>query len=1003
MDLSIVSQWLARVPVRFEEPWWLLGLLTVPISMLISARSVAGMARWRRRVALAVRIVVLAALVMALAGMHVLKARDSLCILFLVDGSRSVGEVQRDLAMDFIRTATEGMRRGKDQMGIIVFGDEAHMEASPSLSPEVSRIETVLNPDQTDISQAIRLALASFPEDSAKRIVLLSDGNETLGRAIDEARVAQANDVRIDVVTLHKAYDKEVAIEQLLLPPRVKIGEPFELKVVASSLASGSGTFYVYRNKQLYGQKAVDLAPGTNVFRLRQSLDQAGFWTYDVRFVSEDDTLEENNRAMGFTHVAGAPRVLYCSMDLGADMYIPEALADGYMTVEVAGSAGVPADMSDIVNYDAIIFSDVPAMAMRTSQMELIRAACRDLGVGFMMVGGEYSFGLGGYYRTPIEETLPVTMDITHKEHFPATGLAIAVDTSGSMGAIEGGRPKIEIANEAACLAAELLTSRDQLAVISVDTMAAPVLPLSKVEEPEDIKRRIRTMRPGGGGIFCFTALRAAYDTLLSPESDSQVRHVILLSDAADTNQQEGCLELAKASLDQHGITTTVVALGRAHDTPFLQALANVGGGRFYEAMRMEDVPRIYTRETLIVARSPIVEEPFYPAVDYSAPPLKGIDWDSAPPLLGYVGATEKPTSQVYMQSPKEDPIFASWQFGLGRSLAFTSDGRNRWGAEWLAWSAFDTFWQQSVRWMLRSMEEGLLDSMVQIERGEGVITVEALGDNDEFLNNLEISAKLVTPDNVGHDLRLEQTAPGRYQQTFQARDIGPYMVNLTYESPDGRQVSQTTGAVIPYPAEYLRLEPDQFTLNRVAEVSSGRILAPEDIPELYRTRREVVRSPVPAWPALLLIVACLFVADVAVRRLVLDRSQLDAMRERLVEFKSRVRREGEPTVEAHPVLGHLLERKRGEAPTAAATTQAMPVRAATPSAAPPPTSGTPEAARLREQLAAAMARKSDAGPASAAPVPTSPEPDDGDAAEAPAAATDTFSRLMEAKRRARR
>ena len=178
----------------------------------------------------------------------------------------------------------------------------------------------------------------------------------------------------------------------------------------------------------------------------------------------------------------------------------------------------------------------------------------------------------------------------------------------------------------------------------------------------------------------------------------------------------------------------------------------------------------------------------------------------SAPPLLGYVGATEKPTSQVYMQSPKEDPIFASWQFGLGRSLAFTSDGRNRWGAEWLAWSAFDTFWQQSVRWMLRSMEEGLLDSMVQIERGEGVITVEALGDNDEFLNNLEISAKLVTPDNVGHDLRLEQTAPGRYQQTFQARDIGPYMVNLTYESLDGRQVSQKTGAEIPYPAEYLRL-----------------------------------------------------------------------------------------------------------------------------------------------------------------------------------------------------
>ncbi|MBD3177499.1 MAG: VWA domain-containing protein, partial [Armatimonadia bacterium] len=657
MNLSAVGNWLSQIPVSFEEPWWLLGLLLVPAAFVVSARSVAGMAPWRRRLALAIRVVVLAALVLALSGMHVLKARDSLCILFLVDSSRSVGEAQRDLAMSHIESATENMRRGKDQMGIIVFGDEAHLETAPSVSPEVTQIETVLNPDQTDISQAIRLALASFPEESAKRIVLLSDGNETLGRAIDEARVAEANDVRIDVVKLHKPYEKEVAIEHLLVPPRVKIGEPFELKIVANSLTSGSGTFYVYRNKQLYGQKTVDVAPGTNVYRLRQFLDTAGFWTYDVRFVSEDDTLEENNRAMGFTHVAGAPRVLFCSSELESDMYVPEALADGYMTVEVAGPAGIPADMSDVVNYDAIIFSDIPATAMRTSQMELLRAACRDLGIGFMMIGGENSFGLGGYYDTPVEETLPVSMDITHKQHFPSTGLAIAVDTSGSMAAREGGKQKIEIANEAACLAAELLTERDQLTVISVDTMAAPVLPLRNVDNPEEIKRQIRTMKPGGGGIFVFTALREAYETMLSAESDSQIRHVILLADAADSNQQEGCLQLAASNLEQHGITTTVVALGRAHDTPFLESLAQAGGGRFYEAMKMEDVPRIYTRETMIVARSPIVEEPFYPAVDRSAPPLKGIDWGGAPPLLGYVGATEKPTSQLFMQSPKEDPI----------------------------------------------------------------------------------------------------------------------------------------------------------------------------------------------------------------------------------------------------------------------------------------------------------------------------------------------------------
>lgn len=985
MTWSSLKLWFTNLPVGYERPWWLLSAAALILAFAVSARSVAGIPRWHRRLALGLRLVVLSLVCSALAGMSLLRAQDSLCVLFLVDASRSVSEDQRELAMSLIREATQNMRRGKDQVGTIVFAEEASLETAPSYSPQVGKIESITGPEYTNIAAAIRLALASFSEGSGKRIVLLSDGNETLGRAIDEARVALANNAPVDVVPLRTPYTNEACLESVLAPQRVKVGEPFEIRIVLTALARGSGTLVVHRNRQLFGEREVKFGPGKNVYRLRQSIEEAGLCTYDIVLVSEDDELVENNRAMGFTYVEGEPRVLYCTADITSDGALPEALAKGHMNVATAGPSGVPAAMADIIQYDAVIFSSIPATVMRTEQMEMIRAACRDLGIGFAMVGGEDSFGLGGYYKTPIEDTLPVSMDITHKKHFPSTSLVICVDTSGSMGVITGGRQKIDIANEAACLTAELLTSRDELAVVSVDTWAADVLPLSKVDDVSLIKQKIRTMRAGGGGIYVRTALRRAYDILLN-QATGQIRHAIVLADGADSEQQEGCVELARDALSQHGVTTTVISLGNDIHTPFLRTVAAAGGGRLYIAEKMEDVPRIYTKETMIVARAPVIEEPFYPAVDAGAPPLKGIDWGSAPPLLGYVGTTEKPPSQVFMRTHKDDPLLASWQFGLGRSVAFASDAKARWSAEWLEWPGYPKFWQQVVRWILRATQEGALESTVQIERGQGTITVEALGPEDEFLNYLDIRARLVTPDNQGHDLRLDQVAPGRYQQRFATRDVGCYMVNITYQLPDGQQVAQTAGAVVPYPEEFRQLTTDEFMLGRIAEASGGQVLEPEEVIGVYQRAREAIRAPTPIWPALLLAALIMFPFDIAVRRLVLDRRHWEAVQERLAEFRARLRQAREPEVTVDPTLGRLLVRRRRDA---------TPDMARLPSqAVSEPAQTTPaDTARLQAELREALARKAAAADSAAtASAVQAPAPGDGD----------TFSRLIAAKKRAR-
>jgi Ca-activated chloride channel homolog len=673
------------------------------------------------------------------------------------------------------------------------------------------------------------------------------------------------------------------------------------------------------------------------------------------------------------------------SKDPEADAHLAQALRDGHIQVDSAGPAGVPLDIGEAVQYDAILFSNVPAMGMRTEQMELIRAACRDLGVGFAMIGGDDSFGLGGYYKTAVEDTLPVSMDITHKEHFPATSLVIGVDTSGSMGAMEGNRTKQEIANQAAGLAAELLTARDELCVFGSEDTSGEVLPLEHVTDIPEAQRKISRLQPGGGGIYVRRSLQRAYD-ILNNKAEGQIKHVIILADGSDCDEQDGSVDLARRMFAEHNITTTMVSLGNGPHTPFQKDVADAGGGRLYVAERMEDVPRIYTKETLLVARSLMCEEPFLPNVDASAPPLKGIDWSTAPPLLGYVGTSEKPTAQVFMRTHKDDPLFASWQFGLGRSIAFTSDAQNRWAAEWIGWPAYGKFWQQSTRWALRSISEGMFDATVQIERGEGTISVEALGGSDEFLNNLDIRARLVTPDNEGHDLRLEQIAPGRYQQEFAAQATGAYMANLTYEMPDGTKESQTAGAVVPYPEEYRQLTTDDFLLTRVAETSGGETRDVEGMQSLYEQARASVRTPTPIWPQLLILAVILMPLDVAIRRLVLDQRQWEMAREKMQEFRARVARTRRETAPKDGTLEALLTTKQetwDERPTGAPVAQAGPAVAA-----PPPVENE-EARRLREQLAAATARKQPSAPG-APPQPAAPDDGQGD----------TFSRLMAAKKR---
>jgi uncharacterized membrane protein len=958
--------YLVLLPVLAAAAWWL------------SRRSLANLTRTRRIVSNAVRLAVVVLLVLALAGLQVVHVSHSLCTVFVLDVSASVPAELQKAALDYVRAACKKMRRN-DKAALVAFGADAYIELPPSEAPKIMRIQSRPSTNYTDLASAVRLGLASLPQDSARQIVVLSDGNENLGSALDQALACKSSGVKIHAVALRSRIKSEVMLERASMPAEAKRGEPFEMKIAAHATAPAGGRLRLFRNGSYVGERQVQLLPGKSVINVPQSIEKPGFYTYEALLDAGPDTLSENNRALGFVQVRGKPRVLVLAGSPGQAAHLARGLQDHGIDVAVQGREGIPTNLAGWQNWDAVVFSDIPAFALTPEQMLMIQTMVRDLGGGFAMVGGEDGFGAGGYFKTPIEETLPVDMAIRKQKTFPSLAVLLIMDTSGSSGQVIGGEQMIRLEAESAVQVVELMQDIDRIGVI-VSGQAVDVLaPIRYARQKAALISDLSRMVPGGGGIYCRPSMQEAYE--LMKDVDARIKHVIMLADGGDCDEQEGCDEIA-AMMKRDRITFSTVSFGLGNHTPFLQRVAKVGGGNFYLATRATDLPRIFTKDAMMASKSLIVEEQFKPKADSSAEILRGIDLGSMPPLLGYVATTPKPLASQPLITHKNDPLLATWRYGLGRSVAFTSDAQARWAAHWLGWPGYGKFWAQAVRWMIRRARPTNWQTTVEESGGQGRVTVEAMDNQGRFINFLDLEARIVKPDLKPQNIRLEQTAPGRYSGEFPVRDVGAYLVTVI---PRGKTegAGQTAGIVVPYSPDYKDLKPNEFLLNQLAETTGGRMdPAPESV---YGGKRQPARSPQDVWTLLVLLAALLWPVDVAARRLAIESAQVVAAAASVRERARRAWRAVRPRRRlrpAHePTLGRLLqdrERRKAEMPAPVIAEGALP------------------------SVTAARQEKPPAAPVGAG-VSRAPSAQEPQAPKAGEGEGDALSRLKAAKERARR
>ena len=835
------------MPLELMQPWYLLGLLVLPVVIWYFFHGLTDFTRWQRIASLLARTSVVVLLIGALCGLTWLKPSKDLYVVFVIDDSLSIGEEGKAESEKFLEQASGSA--GKNKVAYLRFG------AEPGAVVNERGATIVANKHGTNIAAALEIARAAIPPSHVPRLVLLSDGNQTTGDAL---RTALHGGVPVLTVPLTTRQEPEVQVSAVNVPPQIRDGEPFYVEVVIDSNHADEGEVEVFRGAHRVVSEKVKIKAGANTFRFRQQVTGERMAEYTARIKGFQDKLLDNNSAKGLVFSNGKPRVLLVDTDPKQARHLAFALEQEGIKVDIRPAQGVPDTLSDLQNYELVILSNVPATSMSKRQMELIRTYVQDLGGGLVMIGGDQAFGLGGYYKTTIEEILPVRSDFEKEKEKPSLAMMLVIDKSGSMGG-----QKIEMAKDAAKAAVDLLGPKDKVGVIAFDGDIFWISEMQSAANKEQIKDKISGIEAGGGTTMG-PPMEAAFETLQN--TPAKLKHVIVLTDGVS---EPADFEGIAQNMAQAKQTCTTVAVGDDCDFKLLQDIARIGNGRYYHAEDPANIPQIFAKETVTASKSAINEQPFTPLVVQNSQAIADIKFDDAPFLLGYVTTRRKPTCELILSTEKGDPLLAWWRYGLGMSVAFTSDAKSRWSAEWLSWPGYSKFWAQVIRQAMRKSDAKGVFIALEQKDGIGKVTLDSVHTDGKYLNKATAEITVIEPGGGERKVTMTQTAPGRYAGDFPTDKTGTYHVSMTQQVKGQPQSQQSRGLVVNYDDE-LRIRPtNEAWLESVARASGG-VYRPEPA-AVFAADERTASQPVPLWPYLLMAAAIIFLADVALRRIDLD------------------------------------------------------------------------------------------------------------------------------------
>jgi uncharacterized membrane protein len=949
--------------IIFDSPWFLLLLLVLPVLWVWSYRSLAGLGKVRRIVALGLRTLVMLLLIFAVANMRLLRTSEKLTVIYLLDQSASIPKEQREAMADFARESVAQHRDAsrKDRAAVVVFGRKPDIEVGPidadlPLAPD---LETEVDPEFTDLESAMTMARAMFTEDAAKRVVIITDGNENLGDAIEQAHNLANSGIGIDVLPIHIGDRADVSVEKVTIPADVRQGQPFDLRVVLNNNSDqiARGKVKIVRKAGArttdLGEYQVELPPGKTVISTDkgtpETIRRPDFYTYEAIFTAAegtDNAQRENDRATTFTHVRGRGQVLVIEDRDNAGQFddFVDVLRQERLAVTVMPSDELFTSLAELQRYDTVILANVPRAGgggdedevrnFSDDQISILVRNTEQMGSGLVMLGGPNSFGAGGWTNTEIEKAMPVDFQIDNAKIAPVGALCLLMH-AGEMA--NGNHWQRVIAQESI----KALGNQDYCALLQWDWQMGgdgwlwdPAF--AKIaNKRKQMLALLDRMTPGDMPEFGPGMRKAGI--AFTKVTDAATKHMIIISDGDPTPPLQSDIDLFTVQTPPVVISTVLVdghgQWGAGNWASVMRDIADQTGGKFYRVSSGRALPRIYQREVRRFAKPLIYqsEQGFVPLVRGGHEIIHEIE--SPPPLNGFILTTLKddPLVEVSMLAPpfrtekgtvpeKNRTLLASWNYGLGRTVAFTSDTgetSQAWARQWRQWDDLRKLFSKIVRWSMRPVDEKA-NFMVATDVTDGKVKVmiNAWDKDDEYLDFLNMTGTVVGPDNRPLDITVKQVAPGRYVGEFDAMDAGSYMVLV---NPGRGGAPIRTGVNVPYSAEYRDRMANLTLLQDIAAIEpedGKRGIVMEDVKlpigdpkfaEQYNSFRHNLKkasSREDVWYLLLFAASCLFFFDVFFRRVQVSFAWIGAA----VDTVSRTVFRREPV----PVASETMARLRG-------------------------------------------------------------------------------------------
>lgn len=808
--------------------------------------------RYRGKFYLAVRLIMVALVLLAAFGLSVNKRSAANTTIFLVDISNS--NEQNLETIDKYLTKTIDKMPKNNQYGVVTFGRNSLVEQFVTQEKHFSKIMSMPDKSATNIEEAVSRGLSMIPDNGAGRLVILTDGRETKGSIESTASALVSRNVELLSVVYDVTADKDAYIENVELPGYLYAGDSYSMTVTVESNFDTDAALQIWMGTEQKSETDVHLNKGSNQFVLKQKVSGENVESFQVRVLAKGDTCEENNTFSAYSVVDTLPKVLVISgMKEDSTLFTSMLHAMG-CNYQVVSALNAPASLEEMLQYKSIILDNVHRTDLPDGFLDSVDTYVKDYGCGMICCGGEESFALGGYRDTELEKVLPVDMQLRGTNQLPELGMVMVIDHSGSMSdtADGAGATNLDLAITAANAAVRELRDKDYVGVVTFDDKYHWQVPITQADDKDEIQSKIETVQEGGGTTIK-PALWSALEEIKKCPAD--VRHVVLLTDGEGETRAFSDIIMA---YQDAGVTLSTVAVGEYSDTSLLESIAKGCGGRYYYSDISTDISKIFAQEVFLSGDTYLQNGTFALAGNSNAI-TKGLYADGWPPIYGYVSATPKKSANVLLASEKDDPVLSIMQYGLGHTVAWNTDVTNQWTSALAQSDDYVQLWKRMIDY-----------SAGNTSLGEDSVDVTTFGGSTEIVyrakdykENTTISAIYTDPDGNTQTAKLNATAPGVYQCVIDTDMTGIY--NLSVQRMEDEETTNAimTAAVVQYSDEYkFALNNDKFC----AFIKQyGKMLKPSDNFWKKLKRTASAKFELTRW--LILFAIVWFVMDIAFRR----------------------------------------------------------------------------------------------------------------------------------------